>query len=71
MQKQENVTPQSTERMASRNRPQNEITDKDFKVTTVNMFMDLMNRWESQLINVNYKNESNGNSRTENYKIRN
>lgn len=25
------------------------LTDKDFKVTIMNMFMDLMNRWESQV----------------------
>lgn len=52
--------------------PQDELIDKDFKVTIMSVFMDLMNRWKSQLSNRNYKNESNGNSRTENYlKIRN
>ena len=51
--------------------PQDELTDKNFKVTIMNMFVDLMNRWESQLSNGNYKNKLNENSRTENYKIRN
>lgn len=65
MKRQENVTLQSKEKTASRNRPPKmNLMDKDFKVTIMNMFMDLMNRWESQVSNRNYKNESNGNSRT-------
>lgn len=51
--------------------PQDELTDKNFKVTIMNMFVDLMNRWESQLNNGKYRNKLNENSRTENYKIRN
>lgn len=51
--------------------PQDELTDKNFKVTIMNMFVDLMNRWETQLSNGKYRNKLNENSRTENYKIRN